>query len=305
MRDDTKAKEMLEFASCNICGSNRYYELYDIKISPTLTPSKLVKCKECGFIYANPRPKRETEEDYYRRRYHEIQGIEWWYGGRIYPFRRVFKKMRKFLDKGKLIDVGCGMGFFMDLARSTGWEVKGVEISDFAANYAQERLKIDVVKSHLKDAHLEAEYFDAATMWNVLDQIYDPKENLVELNRILKKGGYIFMRMPNLYFHLKVFKLYHFFKVIFKNIENPLSVFHLYSFDKNSIKNLLESTGFCNVIVRPEAMGINVQRFIRIFDTKLEPIVRKFFDFAAEVVYYLTFGKVVVSPSIFVIARKK
>lgn len=304
--DNSIAKGELVFTSCNICGFDKYDEICDIKISPLLVPSKLVKCKKCGFFYANPRLERKTEEDYYRKHYHEIQGKDYWYEGRIDVFRRSLREIGRFLKKGKLIDVGCGMGYFMDLARTKGWEVKGVEISDFGVGYARENLALDVSKGDLKDAGFETEYFDAATMWNVLDQVYDPKANLIELNRILKKGGYLFVRVPNLYLHLKLFKLYNYnrLKIVFRGIANVPLVFHLYPFDKNSIRNLLESTGFSNVLVKTDPMNLEIPSFFNLFGRKIERIIRKSFDLVANLIYFLTLGKIVVSPSIFVIARK-
>ena len=66
------------------------------------------------------------------------------------------------------------MGYFMDMARSRGWETGGVEISDSGARNARDVLKLDVVQGGLAEAGFEKNYFDAATLWNVLDQIYNP-----------------------------------------------------------------------------------------------------------------------------------
>lgn len=293
------------YASCDICGSGKYREVIRVEISPLLVPSWLVRCAGCGFFYANPRLNREAEEDYYTGRYHEDQKEGYWYDGRIDVFRRSLSRMHKFLKNGRMVDVGCGMGYFMDLARKHGWETKGVDISTYAAGHANEKLGLDVVKGTLKDARFESEYFDAATMWNVLDQIYDPAANLTELNRVLKKGGYLFIRMPNLYFHLRMLKFHGWLKYFLKDLKARPAVFHLYAFDKNSVKRLLESTGFSDVAVRTERIGVNVPRFVEIFGKGNEKTVRKIFDTGAEGLYRLSLGKIVMSPSIFVIARKK
>lgn len=295
----------MEFTSCNICGSANYKEICEIEISPHLTSSKLVRCKKCGLFYANPRLNREAEEDYYKHQhYQEDHSEKQWYKGRIATFRRSFHKIEKFLKKGRLVDVGSGMGYFMDLARNNGWEVKGVEISDYAINHAREELKLDIIKGDLESAHFDMGYFDAATMWNVVDQLYDPKANLIELNRILKEGGYLFMRIPNLYFHLRLFRLYNRLRPLFRSIKNSPSVFHLYSFEKKSIKRLLESVGFSNVIVKIEPMDVNVPNFVEVFGRKREGAVRKLLDAGVKAVYLLSLGKIIISPSIFVIAKK-
>lgn len=303
MDDDNIIKDKLLFSPCIICGCDSHEEICDIAISPLLISSKLVRCKECGFYYANPRLKEEVEEEHYKKRYHENENIDYWYEGRIDVFKRSFHEISKFVNKGSLLDVGCGMGYFMDLARNNGWEVKGVEISDSAVNYAKEKLGLDVIKADLRDTQLETDYFDVATMWNVLDQIYDPRFTLIELNRILKKEGYLFMRVSNLNFHLGLLRLYNGLKHLFRGIKSPPVVFHLYSFDKNSIKRLLNSTGFSKVIVKTESLGVNQPYILKVFGKKIEGIIRKLFDLGASVIYLLSFGKIIISPSLFVIAR--
>ncbi|MEK6732417.1 MAG: methyltransferase domain-containing protein, partial [Candidatus Omnitrophota bacterium] len=178
---------------------------------------------------------------------------------------------------------------------------RGVEISDTAVDHARRDLGLDVFKGNISEACFEAGYFDVATLWNVLDQIYDPRSNLIELNRILKKGGYIFMRMPNLDFHLMLYKPY----LLLRFLPSCPAVFHLYSFNKYSIRCLLESTGFYNVIVKTEPIGYKVPHFVQIVGDKREKPIRKLFDMGAYIIDILTFGQIIISPSIFVIARKR
>lgn len=304
MQINNITKDNMVFTPCNLCGSNEYIGICDIEISPILTPSKLVKCKRCGFFYANPTTAREVEENYYRRNYYKKAQEGEWHEERMNVFVGSLRKISKFLKQGRLLDVGCGMGYFIDLARSKGWDVKGVEISDGAVEYAREKLNLDVVRGSLKDANFDTEYFDVAVMWNVLDQMHNPRANLKELNRILKKGGYLFIRVPNLYFHIKLVKFYKILKPFLRNVKRTPWVFHLYSFDKNSIKRLLRLTGFSNVSVRTEPLDINVPRFVEIFGKKREGAIRKLFDLGAKIVYFFSPGKIIISPSIFVVAKK-
>ncbi len=305
MQDRSVAEDDRVLASCIICGSGNYSEIFDIEVSPLFAPSKLVKCKNCGLFYASPRPARNIEEKYYAERYHEDQENGYWYDGRIGLFKRSLCEISRFLNKGRLIDVGCGMGYFMDLARSKGWEAMGVEISESAFSHARNKLRLDVIKGDLSGANFKEEYFDAATLWNALDQIYDPRSTLIELNRVLKRGGYIFIRVPNIDFHLMLFKLWKKLKPRLADIGKAPAVFHLYSFDKASIKKLLESTGFSDVAVKTETIGAGVPNFVRIFGKIWEGPARAFFDAGAKALYFLSLGKVIMSPSIFVIARKK
>jgi len=305
MQGSSITENRMVFVPCNICGSSRYLEICDIEISPIFRPSKLVRCGECGFFYANPRPEKNTEEDYYRTHYHQDQRENYWYEARIDVFERLLREVKKFLKNGKLLDIGCGMGYFMELAGRNGWEARGVEISGYAASYARDKLGLKVIKGTFQDARLEKEYFDVATMWNVLDQAYDAKANLAESNRVLKKGGYIFLRMPNIDFHLRLSVFYNKLKRHLKGIKSSPAVFHLYSFDKNSIKKLLEVTGFSLVAVKAERLGENAPGLIEIFGKKREKAARKFFNLIGKALYLLSFKRFIISPSIFVVARKE
>jgi ubiquinone/menaquinone biosynthesis C-methylase UbiE len=293
----------MEFANCNICGCANFKEISAIKISPTLTPSKLVRCSRCGFFYANPRLSKEAEEKHYKEVYHEKEPVNYWFEGRLALFKRALNLIEKFMHSGNLLDVGCGMGFFMDLARTRGWGVKGIEMSDFAVSHAREKLGLDVINAEPKGANLQAEYYDVITMWNVLDQIYDPKNTLLELNRFLKKGGYVFLRVSNLSFHISLSRLYKVFSFLSKDAD-IFPVFHLYSFDKNSLRRLFKETGFSVVAINPDSMEANNSYLIKLFGKRTEVVLRKVTDFISGSLYLLSLGRIVLSPSIIAIARK-
>ena len=296
---------MMISSPCNVCGSDKYREICDVEILPFDVRSKLVKCNNCGFFYINPRLTKEVEEEGYKKHYYESQKPSYWYDRRIDIFERALNEINKFSNKGRLIDIGCGMGYFMDLARKNGWEVKGVEISESAVSYASRRLKLDVIKGNLKDAQFKRDSFDVATMWNVLDQMYDPRDNLIEVHRILKKEGHLLIRVPNLYFYLVLSRFYNRLRRLFKNIVMPPSAFHLYPLDKNSMNTLLKSAGFSNVIIKTEKLSENNPYFINRFGKRRERIIRMIFGLGAQIIYLLSLRKIVISPSIFVIAQKQ
>ena len=102
-----------------------------------------------------------------------------------------------------------------------------------------------------------------------------------------------------------LFKFWERLKPRLTNIGKAPAVFHLYSFNKASIKKLLESTGFSDVAVKAEAIGAGVPNFVRIFGKVWEGPARAFFDAGAKALYFLSLGKIIMSPSIFVIARKE
>ncbi len=77
--------------------------------------------------------------------------------------------LERYESPGRLLDVGCAAGFFLDEARRRGWQVQGVELSGEMAAYARAQLKLDVWQGSFDDAALEPGTFDVITMWDYLE----------------------------------------------------------------------------------------------------------------------------------------
>jgi SAM-dependent methyltransferase len=98
--------------------------------------------------------------------------------------------------KGKLLDVGAATGFFLDIARSRGWETAGVEPSDHAAGLG--RLKgLDVRTGTLDEFQAADHEFDVITMWDVLEHVPEPRQTLRQVHHLLKPGGIIAINTPD------------------------------------------------------------------------------------------------------------
>lgn len=99
-------------------------------------------------------------------------------------------------SEGKLLDIGCATGKFLEMARSNGWDVYGVEISAYAANRARNR-GLNVHTGTLESASYDTGFFDIITAFDVLEHLVDPKGFLHEVRRILKPGGTFILLTPN------------------------------------------------------------------------------------------------------------
>jgi SAM-dependent methyltransferase len=93
--------------------------------------------------------------------------------------------------------VGCGAGYFLDAARTAGWQVAGVELSEAAATAARSELGLDVFTGALSDAGFPAGAFDLITMFEVLEHMRDPGAALNEACRLLRPGGLLAVEVPN------------------------------------------------------------------------------------------------------------
>ncbi|MFZ2500426.1 MAG: class I SAM-dependent methyltransferase [Minisyncoccia bacterium] len=99
--------------------------------------------------------------------------------------------------KGKILDVGAATGFFLDIARERGWDVHGVEVSDFAASIARDK-GIAMTTGTLADLQDAQESFVAVTLWDVIEHVQNPLEELRRAAGLLAPGGVLLMTTPGL-----------------------------------------------------------------------------------------------------------
>ncbi|MCP4514478.1 MAG: class I SAM-dependent methyltransferase, partial [Delftia sp.] len=149
----------------------------------------IVECLECGLVYANPRynngeilSKYEAVQDplYVEER-----------EGRVLTFERHLRPLEKIAPPGngrRLLDVGCHVGVFVEIAARHGWDAWGVEPSHWAANQAQQA-GLQVIEGTLSTAGLEDASFDVITMWDVIEHVEQPSLEVCEAFRLLKPGG--------------------------------------------------------------------------------------------------------------------
>ncbi len=107
----------------------------------------------------------------------------------------IIEKLKE--GRGKLLDVGCAMGFFLELARERGWEVQGIEISGYASEWAKEHLSLNVKTASFLDADIKPESFDVVTLFFVVEHFQWVEKVIEKAYKILKKSGVIALALPN------------------------------------------------------------------------------------------------------------
>jgi SAM-dependent methyltransferase len=155
----------------------------------------------------------------------------------------MYKRIRfvtRYQTDGRLLDLGCATGFFLNsisqiLPRSN-WELYGVEVNPVAAHLARRQFNLNIFTGTLKEAAYPDEYFNAVTMWDVLEHLHDPLGSLQEIYRILKPEGILVIRVPNL-----GSRWARWFGRYWAGLEPPR---HLYVFDRYTLSQLLSRAGF-------------------------------------------------------------
>ena len=234
---------------CNLCGCDKYKVLYktyqgDIldmqKEAYTITdsacgrPLRIVKCLECGLIYANPCPSISNLISNYKNMADLLYLQE--EEGRRRSARFILKELNKFKKTGRLLDIGCATGFLLSEAQKAGFEVYGVEISEWAVKYAQDTLKLkNVFCGKLDEAEFPAGYFDVVVLKDVIEHLPDPKNTLIEIRRVLKSNGLICVNTPDI-----ASLASRVLRAKWWGVKQE----HLYYFTKKSFYKMLQVSGF-------------------------------------------------------------
>ena len=226
----------LETVACPLCGARESAHLF------RASGRAMTRCRECGLVYRNPRPSvdestpddagdpREAEED---RWLAERRGVNF----------------RRFLDAwtgppGRLLDVGCGYGWFLEMAAKRGWEGVGVDRSPRAVRHARDRLHLDARCGDTQTIGFPDGAFSLVTLWNVLEFVPDPVGLLREVHRVLEPGGTLFLRTQNYFFQRLAFLLTGPF---LSELPYRTFVFHLNSFSPAPLRLLLRRSGFAEL----------------------------------------------------------
>lgn len=218
----------------------------------------IVACRTCGLARTSPRPDSGSIGFYYPSDYapytvnrqnskteSKASGLR----GRIKKALRVFLpgRLTKFLPQpggGRLLEVGCSAGDFLDEAAKLGWQVEGIEFSDQAAGAA--RAKGHAVQTgQLETVALDPNQYDIVVGWMVLEHLHDPQAALINLFDTLKPGGSLVVSVPNFSAWSRFLFGRHWYC-----LQLPT---HLYHYNRKTLSHLLARAGFGDITVEYSA----------------------------------------------------
>lgn len=233
-------------ASCPLCGSEAALPLLQV------LSRRVVRCRGCNLVYRNSRPTASGLAGAFSREGANPELEERVGERRSRHFRRFLKIAGR---PGRLLDVGCGYGFFLRLAQEAGSDAIGVDLDPQAVEYARARLQVNALSGDLRDFRFPDGSFDLVTLWNVLECVPDPLDLLTEVHRVLKVGGQVFIRTQNSQWHRLSYSLTGLVrrlgvKAIFEKHPYLTFIFNLNSFSRSTLRLLVERAGFTSLRVR-------------------------------------------------------
>lgn len=224
---------------CNFCGAE------DARPVAVQNGFRIVRCVACGLVYVNPRPPAESMVSYYAA-YHGRGGgdEDSWRRLMVDVFResaRVLERARGNDGPGRLLDVGCGYGSFVELMRRLGWDASGIDPSPAAVEAAATR-GLPVRIGTLEEAQGR---YDAVTMFYVLEHLPDPSAALRKAYDLLAPGGTLLVRVPHT---TPIVRLLRPFGADGTLYDPP---YHLYDFPPSVLAVMLRRAGFAGVRTFP------------------------------------------------------
>jgi len=181
---------------CPLCGSKSFKLLFrrrDHRLQVTAELFDVVRCDGCSLVYVNPRPDDEAIKHYYTDEFYDAQASPEDALSSIKPRLDGMVSHVADLPAGRVLDVGCFKGEFLETMRRRGWDVHGVELHARPPNL----FGLDIHYGAIEAAPFAAASFDLITIWAVLEHVLDPRGILHACRRLLKPGGRLVVLVPN------------------------------------------------------------------------------------------------------------
>lgn len=190
----------LETAACPLCGPAP-----GVLPRFQFDPFQVVECQNCGLRFLSPRLTRASvhglyqEETYYRsttlgRGYDQYLGVkENWRK----TFARRLRAIQKYQPSGRVLDVGCGPGFFLEVAAEMGYEPWGVDPSTYIVRVAQAQFGQHILEGTIETVDLPLGSFHIIGVFDTFEHIYDPLAFLDRASELLTENGILAITTPN------------------------------------------------------------------------------------------------------------
>jgi SAM-dependent methyltransferase len=173
-----------------------------------------VRCHDCASVYETQPPSAEDLKVIYEGKDYFVKddgeqpddGEPVWGYSEDYiaergfieaKFERVLGHLERLVAPGRLLDVGCGPGFLLTVAKGRGWDATGIDLNAWATEYARTELGADARTGQVDDDAFAGEVFDAVTMMDMVEHVPDPDALLANVARLVRPGGGIALLTPD------------------------------------------------------------------------------------------------------------
>ncbi|MEO6883794.1 MAG: class I SAM-dependent methyltransferase [Bacteroidia bacterium] len=173
-------------SACLLCNSDCLVELENYQ------HAYLVQCQKCNFVFGKRIPETTELIAHYQKykRGGEISAIT------IKRYEELLDAFEKYRKTNKILDIGCGDGYFLEVAKKRGWQTFGTEFTDEAMETCVKK-GITIHQGILNSANYSKDNFDVITSFEVIEHINNPQSELENIREILRLGGLFYFTTPN------------------------------------------------------------------------------------------------------------
>jgi 2-polyprenyl-3-methyl-5-hydroxy-6-metoxy-1,4-benzoquinol methylase len=258
------------------------------------------RCLQCDLIFRDEQKSYDEVVSTLSNNYFSRYSADQMEGRRNKLFYHILNSVETKTQRGRLLDVGTGCGFFLLAAKKRGWNVDGIEPSAESVEVARRLSGVNVLHGTLQD-YQGKDQFDAVTLVNVLEYSALPWREIDRARLLLRTGGQIYIRFVNGFLHSRLYRLAK--KIGLSNRISKFLVFHYYSFTPRFIKTLLADKAFTEVTIHnsPLTEGDPNKLFSDLF---VATNVKRFTYFMARCIEKITNRQLHLGTSLEVTASK-
>lgn len=193
-RSAQRAEIRGQYVRCDLCGVD------DSELLIEKQAAFYVRCRRCGFIYANPRftGPLDLNRDWIGEKMQKY--VDSHYRTRSKKQRRhirLIKMFEPYRHTNRILEVGCNVGGFLFNAKQMGWRETGIELVPDLARYGREEKGLDILCGALEEADLPDNEFDVVFSNAVIEHLSSPATMLAMVFRVLRPGGAVYTRTLN------------------------------------------------------------------------------------------------------------
>jgi len=160
---------------------------------------QLARCPHCNLLFVLHQPSLDELKALYEKDLEDV------YVSRAIRFQQKrtvvsaidLRLIKRYVAKGRLLEIGCAAGYFLQLAARRGYTPLGIEFNSRLVEYAIKTLGLHVLEGTVRRSNLPPGIFDAAYMRDVLSHLDDPKKDLRAIRSLLRDDGYLFLETGN------------------------------------------------------------------------------------------------------------
>lgn len=217
------------------------------------------RCKDCSFIYLDPRPSDEEISLLYRDEYflhdgtdcgaHSATDYETAAVTGSAKFPEILGHIKRFKQAGDFLEIGCGMGYFLDYARNHGYTVSGLEYAGLGVEVCRNKFGLAVERGSFERYPETPDRFDVIFMGDVLEHLVQPLEMLKKAWRMTKPTGIVALEVPSM-FNTLVGKLAAAgYLVLGTQKKMPMPPYHVNEFVPSTLRSALTRAGFVRSMI--------------------------------------------------------